>query len=87
MYWYFFNSKKSVSDVQAKGRVCVLDIDIQGVHSIKDTELNPIYVFVQPPSEKELVRLCVYVHVWERERKRERDRDYWFSIGKETKKS
>lgn len=34
----------------ADGKVCMLDIDMQGVQSVKKTQLNPKYIFVQPPS-------------------------------------
>ncbi|XP_028328819.1 guanylate kinase-like isoform X1 [Gouania willdenowi] len=47
-------SKKAVRAVQEKNRICILDIDVQGVKSIKRTDLNPIYVFIQPPSLEEL---------------------------------
>ncbi|XP_003387740.2 PREDICTED: guanylate kinase-like [Amphimedon queenslandica] len=47
-------SKKAVAKVKSLGKVCVLDIDMQGVRSIKETKLNPIYVFIQPPSIEEL---------------------------------
>ncbi|TRZ12769.1 hypothetical protein HGM15179_014325 [Zosterops borbonicus] len=43
-------SKGAVQAVQAQNQICVLDIDIQGVKNIKKTELNPIYISVQPPS-------------------------------------
>ncbi|KAG5842159.1 hypothetical protein ANANG_G00174690 [Anguilla anguilla] len=43
-------SKASVQDVQAKNLICILDVDIQGVKNIKKTDLNPIYVSIQPPS-------------------------------------
>jgi len=43
-------SKKSIQDVQLCNRICILDIDSQGVKSIKQTQLYPLYVFVQPPS-------------------------------------
>ncbi|XP_041103302.1 guanylate kinase-like [Polyodon spathula] len=43
-------SKASVQDVQAKNLICILDIDMQGVKNIKKTDLNPIYISVQPPS-------------------------------------
>uniref|UniRef100_A0A8C0I881 Guanylate kinase-like domain-containing protein n=1 Tax=Bubo bubo TaxID=30461 RepID=A0A8C0I881_BUBBB len=43
-------SKGAVQAVQARNQICVLDIDIQGVKNIKRTDLNPIYIFVQPPS-------------------------------------
>lgn len=43
-------SIKAVEDVVAHGKVCVLDIDMQGVQSVKKTNLNARYIFVQPPS-------------------------------------
>uniref|UniRef100_A0A8C6ZAY3 Guanylate kinase n=3 Tax=Nothoprocta TaxID=8806 RepID=A0A8C6ZAY3_NOTPE len=43
-------SKGAVQAIQAQNQICVLDIDIQGVKNIKRTELNPIYISVQPPS-------------------------------------
>lgn len=39
-------------------RICVLDIDLQGVRNIKKTDLHPIYISVQPPS------LAVLVGTW-----------------------
>lgn len=41
----------------ASGRICILDIDMQGVKSVKKTDINPKYIFVKPPSLKSLVRL------------------------------
>lgn len=43
-------SKAAVQDVQAKNLICILDIDMQGVRNIKGTDLNPIYISIQPPS-------------------------------------
>uniref|UniRef100_A0A671G7B3 Guanylate kinase n=1 Tax=Rhinolophus ferrumequinum TaxID=59479 RepID=A0A671G7B3_RHIFE len=43
-------SKAAVRAVQAVNRICVLDVDLQGVRNIKKTDLRPIYIFVQPPS-------------------------------------
>uniref|UniRef100_A0A8C3BD16 Guanylate kinase-like domain-containing protein n=1 Tax=Cairina moschata TaxID=8855 RepID=A0A8C3BD16_CAIMO len=43
-------SKAAVQAVQAQNQICVLDVDIQGVKNIKRTDLNPIYISVQPPS-------------------------------------
>ncbi|KAK2496992.1 hypothetical protein MC885_019601 [Smutsia gigantea] len=43
-------SKAAVRAVQAMNRICVLDVDLQGVHNIKKTDLRPICIFVQPPS-------------------------------------
>jgi len=47
-------SKAAVETVRAKGLICILDIDVQGVRSMKQTDLNPNYVFVKPPSIEEL---------------------------------
>ncbi|XP_049443308.1 guanylate kinase 1b isoform X2 [Epinephelus fuscoguttatus] len=43
-------SKAAIEDVLAKNLICILDVDIQGVKRIKETDLNPIYVSIQPPS-------------------------------------
>lgn len=43
-------SKKAVETVLESGRICALDVDIQGVKSLKKSNLNPIYCFVKPPS-------------------------------------
>ncbi|VCW68087.1 unnamed protein product [Gulo gulo] len=43
-------SKAAVQAIQARNRICVLDVDLQGVRDIRKTDLRPIYIFVQPPS-------------------------------------
>lgn len=43
-------SKKSVKDVLDANKICVLDIDVQGVKAIRATELKPKCVFIKPPS-------------------------------------
>ncbi|KAH0627664.1 hypothetical protein JD844_003713 [Phrynosoma platyrhinos] len=43
-------SKTAIQAVQAQNQICILDIDMQGVKNIKKTDLNPIYISVQPPS-------------------------------------
>lgn len=43
-------SKAAVRAVQTKNLICILDIDMQGVKNIKKTDLNPIYISIQPPS-------------------------------------
>jgi len=44
-------SKESVHKCRSRGKICVLDIDSQGVRSLKKVKnLNPVYVFVKPPS-------------------------------------
>jgi len=47
-------SKSAVESVIQHGKICILDIDMQGVKQIKKTDLNPMYVFIHPPSRDEL---------------------------------
>ncbi|XP_051944549.1 guanylate kinase [Hippocampus zosterae] len=43
-------SRAAVDAVKARNLICILDIDMQGVKNIKKTDLNPIYISIQPPS-------------------------------------
>jgi len=52
-------SKKAIADVRGSGRICILDIDMQGVKSIKQTDLQCRFIFVKPPSIRHLVILLL----------------------------
>jgi len=43
-------SKAAVKTVHDEGRRCILDIEAQGVRQVKETDLNPVYLFISPPS-------------------------------------
>ena len=43
-------SKSAVNDVLNSGKICILDIDVQGVKAVKKTDLTPLLVFIKPPS-------------------------------------
>merc|ERR1712156_212006 len=43
-------SKAAVKNVMDKGVICILDIDVQGVKSMKKTTFNSNYIFVCTPS-------------------------------------
>ena len=45
-----FNSIAAVETVQSSGKICILDIDVQGVRSVKKSSLEPLYLFIAPPS-------------------------------------
>ncbi|KAJ3537740.1 hypothetical protein NM688_g6632 [Phlebia brevispora] len=47
---YYGTSFRTVREVSAGGRRCILDIEAQGVRQVKKTDLNPVYLFVSPPS-------------------------------------
>jgi len=49
-------SKAAVKSVMDEGKICILDIDMQGVIQIKKTDMNPLFVFIKPPSMEELER-------------------------------
>ncbi|GMH54491.1 hypothetical protein TrRE_jg5498 [Triparma retinervis] len=43
-------SFEAVQRVREGGKICVLDIDIQGCKNVKKSKLNPRYCFIRPPS-------------------------------------
>lgn len=43
-------SKKAVEDVAKTGRICVLDVDKQGVKNIRKADLQAIFIYISPPS-------------------------------------
>ncbi|XP_059178503.1 uncharacterized protein LOC131957757 [Physella acuta] len=49
-------SKKSVNDIMKSGKLCVLDVEVNGVKNIKKSDFKPKprYIFVKPPSIEEL---------------------------------
>jgi len=47
-------SVNAINKVQDEGKVCILDIDVQGCKSVRRAKLNPLAVFVKPPSMMEL---------------------------------
>lgn len=51
---YYGTSKKAVRDVADNGKICLLDIDMQGVKAVKNSDLNAKYLFIAPPSVEEL---------------------------------
>lgn len=51
---FYGTSVAAVDAVRLAGKICILDIDLQGVRSVKKSELRPNYVFVEPPSLEKL---------------------------------
>jgi len=48
-------SRAAVEKVASSGKICILDIDVQGVKLIKESDLvDPTYVFIKPPSREAL---------------------------------
>lgn len=47
-------SKAAIQAVLDGNKICVLDVDEQGVKNIKGADFNSIYIFIAPPSMEEL---------------------------------
>lgn len=47
-------SKAAVEKVLQDQKVCILDIDTQGVKQIKQADLEPWFIFIEPPTMEEL---------------------------------
>ncbi|GAD92899.1 hypothetical protein SMAC_01050 [Paecilomyces variotii No. 5] len=47
-------SKSTIQEQSAKGRVVVLDIEMEGVKQVQRSDIKARYVFIAPPSEEEL---------------------------------
>lgn len=49
---FYGTSKKSVKEITNSGKLCVLDVEINGVKNIKNSGLQPQprYIFIKPPS-------------------------------------
>ena len=53
-------SRQAVTDRLAQGQDCVLDIDVQGARQLREhRDLNPVFVFIAPPSLAELERRLI----------------------------
>ncbi|KAB8075059.1 guanylate kinase [Aspergillus leporis] len=53
---HYGTSVLAVKDIAAKGRICILDIEMEGVKQVKRTDLNARFMFLAPPSVEELER-------------------------------
>ncbi len=53
---YYGTSKKIVQDSLLKGNSLLLDIDVQGAAQVMASDLEPITIFIEPPSIEELTR-------------------------------
>jgi len=53
---YYGTSFAAIQNVVDEGRLCILDIDVQGSRSARRAGLKGAYIFVSPPSLEELER-------------------------------
>ncbi|KAI9240984.1 guanylate kinase [Podila verticillata NRRL 6337] len=43
-------TKQTVQDIKDSGKICILDIDLQGVRQIRASDLDARYIFIRPPN-------------------------------------
>ncbi|PAV78817.1 hypothetical protein WR25_00508 [Diploscapter pachys] len=43
-------SKKAVEDIEKTGKICVLDVELQGVKNIKNSHLDARYILIRAPT-------------------------------------
>ena len=51
---YYGTARKNIADTLKKGNDLVLELDVQGVESLRDLKYQGIYIFILPPSMEEL---------------------------------
>ncbi len=51
---YYGTARKNIEDTLQKGKDLVFELDIQGVESLRALKYEGVYVFILPPSLKEL---------------------------------
>jgi guanylate kinase len=51
---YYGTTYQSIEDTQANDKICIIDVDTQGVQNIKSSDLECKYLFVSPPTIEDL---------------------------------
>ena len=51
---YYGTARKNIEDTLQKGKDLVLELDVQGVESLRDLKYQGVYIFILPPSMEEL---------------------------------
>ncbi|KAI9039532.1 guanylate kinase [Aspergillus affinis] len=51
---HYGTSVQAVKDIAERSRICILDIEMEGVKQVKRTDLNARFLFLAPPSVEEL---------------------------------
>ncbi len=52
---YYGTSKESIHKATEGGKICILDLDLNGVKSMKASEFNCKYIFIKPKSLDDLL--------------------------------
>lgn len=51
---YYGTTYNAVDSVIKQGKLCILDIDVQGCENVRKSKLDAVFIFLAPPSLQEL---------------------------------
>ena len=51
---YYGTTYRAIEDTQSNDKICLIDMDTQGVQNVKASDLACQYMFISPPSIEEL---------------------------------
>jgi guanylate kinase len=51
---YYGTARKNITDTLQKGKDLVLELDVQGVETLRNLKYRGVYIFILPPSMEEL---------------------------------
>ncbi len=51
---YYGTTKKEIDRIRSAGKIPVFDVDVQGARSLKSGPRGGVYIFIVPPSRREL---------------------------------
>lgn len=57
---YYGTTYRAIEDTQSNEKICIIDIDTQGVQNIKASDLACKYLFISPPSIEALGTIPCY---------------------------
>ncbi|EGC30245.1 guanylate kinase [Dictyostelium purpureum] len=56
---FYGTSKRALQEVAEKGKICILDIDVQGCESVKKAAIPCKYIFISPPTFETLEKRLI----------------------------
>ena len=60
----FYYSKKALKDVVDAGRICIKDVDLNGVDTFKHSDINPLVICIKAPNIDVLVSFLFVTTFW-----------------------
>ncbi len=51
---YYGTTKKEIDRIRSAGKIPIFDVDVQGARNLKNGPVEAVYIFIVPPSRREL---------------------------------